>query len=167
MVAVVHEQLDTNDLQDQNWAAYNRALKQRGSLSLWFGAAMNRGAAPSVKQGRQQAYSDAAIQTCLTIKVLFGLSLRQATGFLESLLKLIGLNWPLPDFGTLCRRQKTLSVVIPYQGSGRPLHLLIDSTGIKAEDEGEWDTCKHGGLKRRLWRKIHISIDDGHLKFAQ
>ena len=142
-------------------------MKQRGSLSLWFDAAMDWRAAPSGKRGRQQAYSDAAIQTCLTIKVLFGLSLRQATSFVESLLKLIGLNCPLPDFGTLCRRQKTLSVVIPYQGSGRPLHLLIDSTGIKAEDEGEWKDRKHGGLKRRLWRKIHISIDDGHLKFAQ
>ena len=75
-----------------NWAACNRALKQRGSLSLWFDAEMDRSAAPSGKRGRQQAYSDAAIQACLTIKVLFGLPLRQATGFVESLLKLIGLN---------------------------------------------------------------------------
>ena len=151
----------------KNRVAYNRASKQRGSLSPWFHAVMDWGAAPLAKQGRQQAYSDAAIQACLTIKVLFGLPLRQATGFVESLLKLIGLNWPVADFSTLCRRQKTLSVVIPYQESGRPLHLLIDSTGIKAEDEGEWKDRKHGGLKRRLWRKIHISIDDGHLKFAQ
>ena len=96
--------------------------------------------------------------------MLFGLPLRQATGFVESLLKLIGLNWPLPDFGTLCRRQKTLSVVIPYQGSGRLLHLLIDSTGIKAEGEGEWSTRKRGGSKRRLWRKIHIGIDEQTLE---
>ena len=150
--------------QTKNWAAYNRALKQRGSLSLWFGAAMNRGAAPSVKQGRQQAYSDAAIQTCLTIKVLFGLSLRQATSFVESLLKLIGLNWPVPDFSTLCRRQKTLSVAIPYQGSAGPLHHLIDTTGIKVKGEGEWNARKHGGLKRRLWRKIHIGIDEETLE---
>ena len=92
--------------------------------------------------------------------MLFGLPLRQATGFVESLLKLIGLNWPVPDFSTLCRRQKTLSVAIPYQGSAGPLHLLIDSTGIKAEGEGEWNARKHGGLKRRLWRKIHIGIDE-------
>ena len=76
---------------------------------------MDWGAAPLAKQGRQQAYSDAAIQACLTIKVLFDLPLRQATGFVESLLQLLGLNWSVPEFGTLCRRQKTLSVAIAYQ----------------------------------------------------
>jgi hypothetical protein len=125
----------------KNWAAYNRALKQRGSLSFWFDAEMDWCGMPSGKRSRQQAYSDAAIQACLTIKVLFGLPLRQATGFVESLLKLIGLNWSVPDFSTLCRRQRTLSVALPYQGSAGPLHLLIDSTGIKAEGEGAISTA--------------------------
>ena len=116
-------------------------------------------AAPSGRRGRQQAYCDAAIQACLTLKVLFGLPLRQTTGFVASLLKLVGLDWSVPDYSTLCRRQRTLSVAIPYKGSAGPLHLLIDSTGIKAEGEGEWNARKHGGPKRRLWRKIHIGID--------
>ena len=115
------------------------ALKQRGSLSIWFDAEMAWEAKPSGKRGRQQAYSDAAIQACLTIKVLFGLPLRQTTGFVESLLALTGLEWSVPDFSTLCRRQKALPVCIPYRGSSGPLHLLIDSTGIKAEGEGEWN----------------------------
>jgi len=148
----------------KNWSDYNRALKQRGSLSIWFDAEMAWDAEPSGKRGRQQAYSDAAIQACLTIKVLFGLPLRQATGFVESLLELAGLNWAVPDFSTLCRRQKTLSVAIPYRGSVGPLHLLVDSTGIKAEGEGEWNARKHGGSKRRLWRKIHIGIDEQTLE---
>ena len=59
---------------------------------------------------------------------------------------------------------KTLSVAIPYKGSTGPLHLLIDSTGIKAEGEGEWNARKHGGPKRRLWRKIHIGIDEQTLE---
>ncbi|MFT5631085.1 MAG: hypothetical protein ACI9HB_002259 [Gammaproteobacteria bacterium] len=88
------------------------------------------------KRGRQRRYSEAAIQACLTLKVLFGMPLRQATGFVESLLKLVDLDWEVPDFRTLCRRQKTLSVAIPYQGSKGPLNLLIDNTGIKAEGEG-------------------------------
>lgn len=146
--------------QTKNWSNYNRALKQRGSLSIWFDAEMAWAAKPSGQRGRQQAYSDAAIQACLTIKVLFGLPLRQTTGFVESLLELVGLDWVVPDFSTLCRRQKTLSVAIPYRGSSGPLHLLIDSTGIKAEGEGEWNARKHGGSKRRLWRKIHIGIDE-------
>jgi hypothetical protein len=148
----------------KNWSDYNNALKRRGSLSIWFDAEMSWEAEPSGQRGRQQAYSDAAIQACLTFKVLFGLPLRQTTGFVESLLELVGLDWTVPDFSTLCRRQKTLPVAIPYRGSQGPLHLLIDSTGIKAEGEGEWNARKHGGPKRRLWRKIHIGIDEETLE---
>jgi hypothetical protein len=118
-------------------------------------------AEPSGQRGRQQAYSDAARQACLTIKVLFGLPSRQATGFVESLLELVGLDWAVPDYSTLCRRQRTLPVAVPYRGSAGPLHLLVDSTGIKAEGEGEWNARKHGGPKRRLWRKIHIRCPAG------
>jgi hypothetical protein len=116
----------------KNWSDYNRALKQRGSLSIWFDAEMVWDATPSGKRGRQQAYADAAIQACLTIKVLYSLPLRQSAGFVESLLELAGLNWTVPDFSTLCRRQKTLPVAIPYQASSGPLHILIPSRDITA-----------------------------------
>ena len=148
----------------RNWPAYNEALKRRGSLTIWFDPAMTWEAAPTGKRGRQPDYSDAAIQTCLTMKVLFGMALRQTTGFVESLLRLIGLDWAVPDFSTLSRRQKTLKVNIPYCGSDGPLHLLVDSTGIKVEGEGEWNARKHGGTKRRVWRKIHIGIDEKTLE---
>jgi hypothetical protein len=148
----------------RNWPEYNKALKRRGSLTIWFDPAMTWEAAPTCKRGRQPDYSDAAIQTCLTMKVLFGMALRQTTGFVESLLRLTGLDWAVPDFNTLSRRQKTLKVDIPYRGSDGPLHLLVDSTGIKVEDEGEWNTRKHGGTKRRVWRKIHIGIDEKSLE---
>ena len=121
---------------------------------------MSWDAAPTGRRGRPQTYSDAAIQTCLSMKVLFGMALRQTTGFVESLLRLVGLDWAVPDFSTLSRRQKTLAVNIPYRGSKGPLHLLIDSTGIKVEGEGEWHARKHGGPKRRVWRKIHLGIDE-------
>ena len=160
----------------RNWPAYNEALKRRGSLTIWFDPAMTWDAAPTGKRGRQPDYSGEedqetvqwtvsptnAIQTCLTMKVLFGMvdigaplvratmSTRQTTGFVESLLRLIGLDWKVPDFSTLSRRQKTLKVNIPYRGSDGPLHLLIDSTGIKVEGEGEWNARKHGGSKRRV-----------------
>ena len=65
----------------RNWPAYNEALKRRGSLTIWFDPAMMWGAAPTGKRGRQPDDSDAAIQTCLTMKVLFGMALRQTTGF--------------------------------------------------------------------------------------
>src|SRR6056297_1396030 len=148
----------------RNWPAYNEALKRRDSLTIWFDPEMSWEAAPTGKRGRQKTYSDTAIQTCLTMKVLFGMALRQTTGFVESLLRLIGLDWTVPDYSTLSRRQKTLVVNIPYHGSHGPLNLLIDSTGIKAEGEGEWHGRKHGGSKHRLWRKIHLGVDEQTLE---
>jgi len=90
--------------------------------------------------------------------------LRQTTGFVQSLLQLVGPDWSVPDFSTLCRRQKALNVSLHYRGCAGPLNLLIDSTGIKAEGEGEWNARKHGGSKRRIWRKIHIGIDEETLE---
>lgn len=147
-----------------NWPAYNEALKRRGSLTIWFDPEMIWEATATGRRSRQQTYSDAAIQTCLSMKVLFGMALRQTTGFVESLLRLVGLDWTVPDFSTLSRRQKTSAVSIPYRGSRGPLHLLVDSTGIKVEGEGEWNARKHGGSKRRVWRKLHIGIDEETLE---
>ena len=96
---------------------------------------------------------------CLTIKCLFGLALRQATGMVESLLRLANLDWVVPDSSTISRRQKTLEVTIPARQSQGGLHLLVDSTGIKMLGEGEWKTKKHGAEYRRQWRKVHLGID--------
>jgi hypothetical protein len=147
-----------------NWSAYNESLKRRGSLTIWFDPEMTWRAPQTGKCGRQPSFSDAAIQTCLTMKVLFGLPLRQTTGFVQSLLKLVNLGWMVPDFSTLCRHQRTLNVAIAYRGGAGPLNLMIDSTGIKADGEGEWNAHKHGGSKRRLWRKVHIGIDQETLE---
>ncbi|AUQ68739.1 transposase, IS4 family (plasmid) [Phaeobacter inhibens] len=111
----------------KNWPAYNEALKRRGLLTIWFDPELSWDGAPTCRRGRQQSYSDAAIQTCLSMKVLFGMALGQTTGFIESLLRLAGLDWTVPDFSTLSRRQKALAVNIPYRGSKGPLHLLIPS----------------------------------------
>lgn len=142
-----------------NWSSYSRSLKRRGSLMVWFDPEMAWFAVPSGKAGHPGRFSVAAIQFCLSIKVLFGLPLRQTTGFLESLLNLSGLDWPVPDYTTLCRRQKHLKVQIPYRAASGSLHFLVDSTGIKFSGEGEWQVRKHGASRRRQWRKIHIGID--------
>ena len=111
------------------------------------------------KPGRPAIFSDAAIQFCLTIKVLFKLPLRQTAGMVSSLLKMAGLDWPVPDYTTLCRRQKTLAVQIPYRRADGPLNLLVDSTGIKFLGDGEWQARKHGVQGRRQWRKVHLAMD--------
>lgn len=78
----------------KNWPAYNEALKQRGTLTIWFDPDMVWSPPPTGKQGRQPQYSNAAIQTCLTMKVLlFGMALGQTTGFVESLLRLVGAGF--------------------------------------------------------------------------
>lgn len=100
----------------RNWPTYNEALKRRGSPFDLVRSQMSWDAVPTGRRGRQQTYSDTAIQTCLTMKVLFGMALRQTTGFVESLLRLIDLDWAVPDFSTLSRRQKTLKVNIPTAG---------------------------------------------------
>jgi hypothetical protein len=104
-------------------------------------------------------FADAAIQFCLTIKVLFKLPLRQTTGMVASLLKMAVLDWAVPDYTTLCRRQKTLAVQIPYRRADGPLNLLVDSTGIKFLGDGEWQARKHGVEGRRQWRNVHLAMD--------
>lgn len=80
-------------------------------------------------------------------------------GLVETLRELSGLNWPVPDFSTISRRQKHLQVAIPYRGKNDVLHLLVDSTGVKMLGEGEWKTKKHGADYRRQWRKVYLGID--------
>ena len=133
-----------------NWPEYNRALKRRGSLTIWFDPDMSWAANPTGKRGRQPVYSDAAVQTCLTMKVLFGMALRQTTGFVESLLRLVGLDWEVPDFSTLSRRQKVLAIKIPHRGSKGPLHLLIDIEPVSATGSSEPARGHQGRGGRRM-----------------
>ena len=118
----------------------------------WHGSA-------SGKRGCSPKYSEAAIQFCLTIKGLFNLPLRQAMVMSQSLLKLAGLNWQVPDFSTVSRRQKHLAVTIGAQPTTTGLHLLVDSTGIQMLSEGEWKAKWYGADYRRQWRKVHLGID--------
>ena len=115
-------------------------------------------------QQNRPKYSEAAIQFCLTIKGLFNFALRLAMGMDQSLLKLAGLDWQMPDSSTVSRRQKHLSVTIGAQPTTTGLPLLVDSTGIKAPGEGEWKTKKHGADYRRQWRKVHLGINPATLE---
>ena len=142
-----------------NWSSYNSALINRGNLSIWFDPKTQWYAQPKGKHGRNQTYSDTAIQCCLMIKSLFHLSLRMVTGFVQSLIHLYRLDWTAPDYSTICRRQKHIDIAINYQKSSNGLQLLVDSTGLKFLGEGEWKRKKHQPEYRRQWRKLHIGID--------
>jgi hypothetical protein len=126
---------------------------------IWLDKDMTWLAQHDGSPGRPSLFSDTAIQFCLMIKVLFKLPLRQTTGMVASLLTMPDLDWTVPDYSTLCRRQKTLAIQIPYRRTDGPLHLLVDSTGIKFFGDGEWQARKHGVQGRRKWRKVHLAMD--------
>ena len=125
------------------------------------------------KRGRPETSSDAAIQTCLTLKVLFGLPLRQTVGLVESLIQMARLDWPVPNNSMLCWRQARIAVQVPYRASGQPLRLLVDNesssaigpgtmlNGIEFRGDGEWQARKHGPSCRRQWRKVYIAMGAG------
>ena len=150
-----------------NWRDYDASLRQRGSLTVWFTAGAIEGwrAEPRATAGGQAWYSPLAILTALTLCAVFRLALRQTEGLIGSVVQLLGLTLAVPDHSTLSRRAATLEVPRPTRLSGgaagerEPMHLLVDSTGLKLCGAGEWLIEKHGTHARRSWRKLHIGLD--------
>ena len=143
-----------------NWATYDASLRARGSLTVWFTAEAMEAwkAEPRTGRGGQPRYSDLAIATALTLRAVFRLALRQTEGLIGSVLQLLGLDLPVPDHSTLSRRAETLEVPRPKAGRA-PVHLLVDSTGLKLCGPGEWLAEKHGTKRRRAWRVLHLATD--------
>ncbi len=148
-----------------NWAEYEAGLRQRGSMTLWISPeAMSSWQPPKrTTRGGQPRYSDLAIETALTLGLVFGLRLRQTEGFLASVLQLMGLDLAVPDHTTLSRRaskprspNKRQVPSLPDKG---PVHVLIDSTGLQIYGAGQWLEEKHGAKSRRNWRKLHLALD--------
>jgi hypothetical protein len=146
-----------------NWPEYDAALRRRGSLTVWFtdAAIAALRAEPRTTPGGQPYYSALAITTALTMRAIFSLALRQTEGLIGSVIGLPGLALTVPDHSTLCRRSRTLVLPSLNRFGTGPLHLLVDSTGLKLGGAGEWLIEKHGTSRRRSWRKLHIGIDAG------
>src|SRR4051794_11636733 len=145
-----------------NWAEYDAALRARGSLTVWFTpeAVAAWAAAPRTSRGGQASYSDLAITTALTLRAVFRLGLRQTEGLVGSILQLLDLDLAVPDHSTLSRRAATLKLPKPRSGFGcGPVHLLVDSTGLRLCGPGEWLIEKHGTKRRRAWRVLHLATD--------
>src|SRR6188472_2706526 len=142
-----------------NWAEYDAALRQRGSLTVWFTEAAIAAwhAEPRTTPGGQPHYSSLAIATALTLRAVFRLALRQTEGLIGSIIRLLGLDLAVPDHSTLSRRAETLQVLRP-RSSRSPVHLLVDTTGLRLCGPGEWLIEKHGTRTRRSWRKLHIGV---------
>jgi hypothetical protein len=147
----------------RNWSAYNAALKQRGSLTVWVDEEVLAGwsnTEKSGKRGASQTYSDLAIATMSTMGSVMHLRGRQTEGFMTSLFQLMGVDLPVPDHSTVSRRLGKLSLTLPVVEGAGPRHVVVDSTGVKVYGEGEWKVRQHGYSKRRTWRKLHLGVDE-------
>ena len=144
-----------------NWPEYERALVQRGDITLWLSADASDTwkPAPSGRRGGQRKFSDHAIETALTLRLVFKLPLRQAEGFLRSVLSLMRVDLDAPDHTTLSRRSQHLTVEFHIAPANEPIHLIVDSTGLSIVGEGEWAAVKHGGRGTRGWKKLHFGVD--------
>src|SRR4051794_15772261 len=144
----------------RNWSQYNDALVNRGSITLWVDQETLqawRHQGPS-QRGAQFRFSDLAIECLLTLRAVYHLTLRATEGFARSLFEVMRADLTVPDYTTLCRRAATVRVTLPKKAAG-PLHLVLDSTGLKVYGEGEWKVRQHGYSKRRTWLKLHLAVD--------
>src|SRR3982751_5890554 len=150
-----------------NWPDYEASLRQRGSLTVWFTeeAIAAWAAEARTPRGGQPWYSPLAILTALTVRAVFRLAFRQTEGLIGAIIGLLGLTLRVPDHTTLSRRAATVDVPQPRRpspvagGDTEPVHLLVDSTGLKLCGPGEWLLEKHGTKTRRSWRKLHLGMD--------
>ena len=152
-----------------NWSEYDRSLVQRGNLTLWLSEAAIRywRAKPSRRRGGQRKFSDLAIETALTVRLLLHLPLRQTEGFLLSIFELMDIHLDVPDHTTLSRRSALLDVPLSLRRDSGSIDLVIDSSGLAIFGEGEWAAVKHGGKGIQGWRKLHLGVDETGVIVAQ
>lgn len=149
-----------------NWPQYNKALINRGFITLWLDEntlAQWYYQGPHTRGGVFR-YSDPCIAAALAIKAVFRLAFRQTQGLIQSLLAIMKMDIQVPSYSQLCRRQARLNAFCappkPVETPPEPIHLVVDSTGLKVYGEGEWKVKKHGAGKRRTWRKLHLVADE-------
>ena len=145
----------------KNWAAYDAGLRRRGSLTLWVTPEVLDGwqAARRTTPGGQSSYSGLAIETGMMLRLAFHLALLQTEGLMASIFVLLNVPLSTPNHSTLRRRARTMSISGRYILPDGPIHLLIDSTGLKVFGAGEWLQEKHGARARRTWKKLHLGVD--------
>ena len=145
-----------------NWTAYNQALVRRGDVTVWLSSDAIAAWTPrrSGRRGGQRRYSDLAIETALTLRLLYHLPLRQAEGFLHALFGMRRLDLSAPVYTTLSRRSQHLTRRLRPGPTDEGIHLVLDSTGLSIVGEGEWAACETRWPRQaRGWRKLHLGVD--------
>src|SRR3982750_4011210 len=145
----------------KNWGEYDQALQNRGSLTVWVTpeAIAAWQAPPTGRRGRSPFYSNLAIETGHLLRWAFGRPWRQTEGLRRSVVTLLGVSLAVPDHTTFSRRSVGLSLATALPQTAEPVHVVIDSTGLKVYGAGEWHKEKHGEQGRRTWRKLHLAVN--------
>lgn len=139
---------------------YNEALVKRGEITFWVGEEVLKAWRTKVRTGKRGApftYPDAVIQCCWLVRLFYHLPLRATEGFFRSLMKVWKLDLPVPGYSTLSRRPK--GPPLTPAAAKEPMHVVVDSSGLKVYGEGEWKVRLHGAEGRRTWRKLHVALN--------
>ncbi len=154
----------------KNWSEYNRSLVHRGRIDFWIDESAIAQWHPEIetpKRGGQIGYSDISIQSCLIMRQLYRLPLRQTEGFVTSLIDMANLKIQCPDYTTISKRTsglKSFYEKLKKIDRDKPITILVDSTGVKTYGEGEWKQEKHGEGKPTKWLKFHLGVNEENLE---
>jgi len=152
----------TTQYKPRSWRTYNKSLVERGNLTIWLTSDALKGwlsrKSSGAQGGREEKFSDIAILSLMLLKSLYRMPYRMLEGFARSLLRLMGVNLPVPHFTRICKRSKRLDIPTTTRGK-KVTDVVIDGSGIKIYGEGEWKVEQHGREKKKKWKKIHVAID--------
>jgi len=147
----------------RDWSKYNKSLINRGDLTFWIhekALKLWKARRKKHSKGAPFRYSDLAIQTAMIVKYVLKLSYRALEGYLKYLFKILGIDLAVPCYTQICKRMKKLDLPRHLRLNRAVRHVVIDATGLKVYGEGEWKVKKHGTSKRRVWRKMHLAVDE-------
>ena len=148
---------------------YDASLVKRGSVTFWISEDAISKWHPQIedkKRGGQMLYSDLAIQACLTMRLIYSLPLRQTEGFMNSIFNIMRIDIKSPDHSTISRRTEDLEIIRRSLKKEGSITVLVDSTGLKISGSGEWEEAKHGKGRRKIWRKLHLGVDEDTLEIV-
>jgi hypothetical protein len=157
-----------------NWADYNKSLKKRGKLSLFFpkgdlrSQLINDNSYSKGVSGRTEVYSSAYIEIIFIHYRLFGWGMRQIIGYFEDLWESKNLDIAVPSFGNLSDLFASLSPEVKQFcnklkdkiAAGEPVSLILDATGFRFGRASHWYETKYNKTcKNRPWDKMHLGMD--------
>jgi len=143
---------------NRNWSEYNKKLINRGRITVWIDEDLAKNPFDPQKGRGRPRFSDSFLIAALTLRIVYSLSFRSLQGFMMDIFILLGIDKAVPHYSLYSKRIKTLK--LPKLSNRRPVHILIDASGVKVVGEGEWKVKVHGTNRRRKWLKLHIAVDE-------